>query len=285
MLFSTSTSVLFLAISSAGRARGNFNFRGSGFTPERALSLRLCRQRVAQLLRERDTLTPNLELRLAVNLSCDTGRWRNFEFHVNIFLSRSRWATLYDVSPSVAKHWKNIILKLCIHQVLTRKFSYILSVRVQGESSEFNCGETYSFFLLEPKRVTSAQFYCPPYLPSRLSNLTQLFTRTRRVEQIGWINWQRRAKCAYFSKTDEHLSLRNSVTVILHVVEAGHSENLYSFVFERVDKESCFDGVAFERAGSLTSWKFACSYVSSTSSLLTFLPAAKHSRSISGAFH
>ena len=30
--------------------------------------------RAANLLRERDTLTPNLELRLGVNLSCDLGQ-------------------------------------------------------------------------------------------------------------------------------------------------------------------------------------------------------------------
>ena len=50
--------------------------------------------RVAHLLRERDMLTPNFKLRSVVNLSCDLGRWRNFEFDVNINLSRSRWATL-----------------------------------------------------------------------------------------------------------------------------------------------------------------------------------------------
>ena len=50
--------------------------------------------RVAHLLWERDMLTPNLKLRLVVNLSCDPGQWRNFEFDVNINLSQSRWATL-----------------------------------------------------------------------------------------------------------------------------------------------------------------------------------------------
>ena len=50
--------------------------------------------RVAHLLRERDMLTPNLKLRSAVNSSYDPCQRRNFEFDVNIFLSRSRWATL-----------------------------------------------------------------------------------------------------------------------------------------------------------------------------------------------
>ena len=52
---------------------------------------------VAHLLLERDMLTPNLKLRSALNLSFDLGWWRNFEFDVNIFLSRSRWATLYTI--------------------------------------------------------------------------------------------------------------------------------------------------------------------------------------------
>ena len=55
----------------------------------------ICIFRVAHLLRERYMLTLNLKLRSAVNLSCGLGWWRNFEFVVNIFLSRSRWSTLY----------------------------------------------------------------------------------------------------------------------------------------------------------------------------------------------
>ena len=41
-------------------------------------------------------LTPNLKLRLAVSFPSDPGHQRNFESDVNISLSRSRWATLYD---------------------------------------------------------------------------------------------------------------------------------------------------------------------------------------------
>ena len=44
---------------------------------------------MAHLLWEKDMLTPNLKLRLAVNLSCELGQWWNFEFEVNINISLS----------------------------------------------------------------------------------------------------------------------------------------------------------------------------------------------------
>ena len=54
--------------------------------------------RVAHLLWERNMLTQNLKLRLGVSLFSDPGHPRNLEFDVNIFLSQSRWATLYACS-------------------------------------------------------------------------------------------------------------------------------------------------------------------------------------------
>ena len=51
--------------------------------------------RVARMLQERNMMTPNLKLGLAVSLSPDPGHKRNLKFDVNIFLSQSRWATLY----------------------------------------------------------------------------------------------------------------------------------------------------------------------------------------------
>ena len=58
------------------------------------IHLRLTFYRAAHLLGERNMLTPNLKLRLAVSFPSYPGHQRNFEFDVNIFLSRSRWATL-----------------------------------------------------------------------------------------------------------------------------------------------------------------------------------------------
>ena len=54
------------------------------------ISLPALLYRVAHLLWERIMLTPNLKLRLAVSFPSDRGHQRNFEFDVNIFLSRSR---------------------------------------------------------------------------------------------------------------------------------------------------------------------------------------------------
>ena len=51
-------------------------------------------------------LTPNLKLRLAVSLSSDPGQRRNFEVDVNIFLSQSRWATLYIFSKAIHHNWE-----------------------------------------------------------------------------------------------------------------------------------------------------------------------------------
>ena len=51
------------------------------------------RESAAQMCRVAHLL-PNLKLRLVVSLSSDLGHQRNLEFDVNIFLSRSRWATL-----------------------------------------------------------------------------------------------------------------------------------------------------------------------------------------------
>ena len=64
-------------------------------------------------------LTPNLKLRLAVNLSCDLGRQRNLEFDGNIFLPRSRWVTLYCSCPADNASQTSIALKEQIRRNVT----------------------------------------------------------------------------------------------------------------------------------------------------------------------
>ena len=80
------------------RLRRHRRRRGAqGSRPHSQLEVRVtaCNYRVDHLLRERNMLTPNLKLRLAVSFPSDPGHQRNLESYVNIILSRSSWATLW----------------------------------------------------------------------------------------------------------------------------------------------------------------------------------------------
>ena len=76
---------------------------------------------MAHLLWGKNMLTPMLKLCLVVSLSCDPGQQQIFEFDVNIFLSRSRWATRYyilkssDLCGKSKSQSPNLLIKVLRH--------------------------------------------------------------------------------------------------------------------------------------------------------------------------
>ena len=106
--------------------------------------------RVTHLLRERIMLTPNLKLRLAVSLPPDPGHQRNLKFDVNIFLSRSRWATLYTVVRNCLILFSNISISRY------PLYTYLCAIKegraaVYSQSGKFS--ENNGFFFLRSSEL------------------------------------------------------------------------------------------------------------------------------------
>ena len=111
----------------------------------------MLRYRVAHLLWERIMLTQKLKLRLAVSLSCGLGQQRNLEFDVKVFLSRSRWATLY-ISSFLCKTFLKTLLPAAI---AWQKSAHLLrsSAPIDNQDAEKSHQTWFDEAFLYPQQV------------------------------------------------------------------------------------------------------------------------------------